>query len=131
MATTRLAACSLALLTAGLASSTASSASSSAQPSIIVPRSEGAEKMDLFKNVFTQAQPKPDLNRRVVPVPEPTQPSVRCGMPVIAADPNIDPKMVHRPPAGVHFTMRIISPPVCGQQSPSKPLNSDQPDLKK
>ncbi len=122
-------------LAAILLVSAASSASASPQSSILAARPAGSDRKDLFKNLFVPAQPKQDPNRRVVPVPEqaptPPQPSVRCGMPVIAADPSIDPKMVHRPPAGVHFTMRIISTPVCEPQSPNKPPNSVRPDPKK
>lgn len=47
----------------------------------------------------------------------PRQP-VDCGMPVIKADPSIDPQIVKHPPKdGVHYTLRVILAPRCPQAS--------------
>jgi hypothetical protein len=43
-----------------------------------------------------------------------TEPRVVCGMKVIPADPNIDPKIfVERRADPTRYTMRIVPPPVC------------------
>jgi hypothetical protein len=43
-----------------------------------------------------------------------SEPRVVCGMKVIPADPNIDPKIfVERPADATRYTMRVIPPPIC------------------
>jgi hypothetical protein len=42
------------------------------------------------------------------------KPEIKCGMTMIPADPNIDPRMAVSPPAdGTSFTIRAIEPPIC------------------
>jgi len=47
--------------------------------------------------------------------------TVVCGMTVIAADPGIDPKIVHPVPEdAANYKIRRIEPPVCNQPAPGR-----------
>lgn len=55
-----------------------------------------------------------------------------CGMPVLPADPAVDPRMVKPPPAG-KFAMRVIEPGNCvanGAAMVMTPSPSSKPDVK-
>lgn len=73
-------------------------------------------KRDPYRNLFRP----PARLQNVRPTPprpalaQPLKPKVVCGMVVIPADPNVDPKIFARVPATRQtFTMRTVRPPVC------------------
>ena len=83
--------------------------------SSVVPASAQGSRANPYQNLFKPPDLKAaaraeqrDNARRA------TEPRVVCGMTVIPADPNIDPKIfVERPPDPTRYTMRIVPPPVC------------------
>ena len=66
-----------------------------------------------FRGLFQTEDLKAAAKKSQEP-PAPQRPRVVCGMTVIAADPNIDPKMRIEPkPGHTRYTIRAIAPPVC------------------
>jgi hypothetical protein len=44
-------------------------------------------------------------------------PSVVCGMTVIPATPEVDPKSIKKAPTDRKYTMRLVPPPMCGSDA--------------
>ena len=84
----------------------------SQQPS---PQPAPMRRVDPYKKLFQQ--PPLDQTARAerrADAAASTAPRVVCGMTVIPADPNIDPKMIiRRPPDDTRYTIRVIPPPLC------------------
>ena len=85
------------------------------QPRAEPPASPGlaAPTKDPFSGIFAA----PEVPRRLPQLIRPTEKPARvvCGMVVVPADPNLDPKMVLDLPRkpNVEYKMRVVTPQVC------------------
>jgi hypothetical protein len=73
---------------------------------------------DPYKKLFVPPQILPAPRKRAQPAIDSSAPApkVVCGMTVIPASPNIDPKMVlPRKSDGVDYAIRAIDPPICNR----------------
>jgi hypothetical protein len=52
---------------------------------------------------------------------ESRRPKVVCGMNIAPADPAIDPKLIKKAPTDKKYTMRLVPPGICSQDSSNAP----------
>ena len=96
-----------------------SAAQSSGSPTSLVKTAATSkwtpDKKNPYSNLFTTARQLASQAARVPPAAGVAgKPEIKCGMTMIPADPNIDPKIaISRLPDGTRFTIRAIEPSVC------------------
>jgi hypothetical protein len=83
-----------------------------------------AQSADPYRKLFDVHRKLFDVREPSAAVPKPApdsspRPKVVCGMTMIPADPNIDPKMPAAPRSdGTNYTIRAVEPPICWSPTP-------------
>jgi len=82
---------------------------------VTVPAFAGQLSSKPYKQLFDpQASAKEALRQAPAQGKVPPRPKLVCGMVIVPADPNVDPKMAKTPQqSGVEYKIRVIEPPIC------------------